>query len=185
MNRRSAWRKAGSPNVPSTDTLTTILNRETLKTTLIFVGKTVDKNVIPGLNDYLQRIQYYDNIQVVIIPELKNAKSLSIEQQKQREGELILKNVSPTDDVILLDEHGKEMRSVEFAQWIHQKQLNSRRLLLVIGGPYGFSPEVKKRANGEISLSKMTFSHQMIRLLIAEQIYRAHTILKNEPYHHE
>ena len=87
-----------------------------MKTTLIFVGKTVDKNVISGLNDYLQRIQHYDNMQVIIIPELKNAKSLSIEQQKQREGELILKNISPTDDVILLDEHGKEMRSVEFAQ---------------------------------------------------------------------
>ena len=149
-----------------------------MKTTLIFVGKTVDKNVISGLNDYLQRIQHYDNIQVIIIPELKNAKSLSIEQQKQREGELILKNIS-------LDEHGKEMRSVEFAQWIHQKQMNSRRLLLIIGGPYGFSSDVKKRANGEISLSKMTFSHQMIRLLLVEQIYRAHTILKNEPYHHE
>lgn len=156
-----------------------------MKTTLIFVGKTVDKNVISGLNDYLQRIQHYDNIQIIIIPELKNAKSLSIEQQKQREGELILKNISPTDDVILLDEHGKEMRSVEFAQWIHQKQMNSRRLLLIIGGPYGFSSDVKKRANGEISLSKMTFSHQMIRLLLVEQIYRAHTILKNEPYHHE
>ena len=156
-----------------------------MKVTLILVGKTTDKHFDAGISDYANRIKHYLPFEIDVIPELKNTKSLSEEQQKEKEGDQILKLLGAGDTVVLLDEHGKEMRSVEFAQWIHQKQMNSRRLLLIIGGPYGFSSDVKKRANGEISLSKMTFSHQMIRLLLVEQIYRAHTILKNEPYHHE
>ena len=156
-----------------------------MKTLLIMVGKTVNKHFVAGINGYCERISHYMPFDTLVIPELKNTRKLTEEQQKVAEGELILKQLQSTDMVVLLDEHGKEMRSVEFAQWIHQKQMNSRRLLLIIGGPYGFSSDVKKRANGEISLSKMTFSHQMIRLLLVEQIYRAHTILKNEPYHHE
>ena len=119
------------------------------------------------------------------IPELKNTKNLSEDQQKQAEGELILKMLQPSDTVVLLDEHGKEYRSVEFARWLEQKRNIARRLVFVIGGPYGFSPAVYARANEQLSLSKMTFSHQMIRLTFTEQVYRACTIIKGEPYHHE
>ena len=106
-------------------------------------------------------------------------------QQKTTEGELILKQIQPSDTVVLLDEHGKEFRSIEFAKWLEQKRNTARRLVFVVGGPYGFSPEVYARANEQLSLSKMTFSHQMIRLVFTEQIYRACTIIKGEPYHHE
>ena len=119
------------------------------------------------------------------IPELKSTKHLSEEQQKQAEGELILKQLQPTDTVVLLDERGKEFRSIEFARWLEQKQQAVRRLVFIIGGPYGFSPAVYARANEQLSLSRMTFSHQMIRLTFTEQIYRACTIIKGEPYHHE
>ena len=121
----------------------------------------------------------------VTIPELKNTKSLSEEQQKQAEGELILKQLQPLDTVVLLDEHGRQYRSIEFARWLSQKQQTARRLVFVIGGPYGFSSDVYARANEQLSLSLMTFSHQMIRLTFTEQIYRACTIIKGEPYHHE
>ena len=123
--------------------------------------------------------------EVVTIPELKNTKNLTEDQQKQAEGELILKQLQPSDTVVLLDEHGKEFRSIEFARWLEQKQQAARRLIFIIGGPYGFSPAVYSRANEQLSLSKMTFSHQMIRLTFTEQIYRACTIIKGEPYHHE
>ena len=119
------------------------------------------------------------------IPELKNTKNLSEDQQKQAEGELILKMLQPSDTVVLLDEHGKEYRSVEFSRWLEQKRNTARRLVFIIGGPYGFSPAVYARANEQLSLSKMTFSHQMIRLTFTEQVYRACTIIKGEPYHHE
>jgi len=122
---------------------------------------------------------------VTVIPELKNTKNLTEAQQKEREGELILKQIQPQDYVVLLDEHGKEMRSVDFARWLSQKQQVCRQLILVIGGPYGFSPAVYARAQEKISLSLMTFSHQMVRLILAEQVYRACTIIKGEPYHHE
>lgn len=122
---------------------------------------------------------------VVTIPELKNTKKLSEEQQKQAEGELILKQLQPSDTVVLLDEHGHEYRSIEFARWLEQKQQTSRRLIFIIGGPYGFSPAVYARADEQLSLSKMTFSHQMIRLTFTEQVYRACTIIRGEPYHHE
>ena len=122
---------------------------------------------------------------IKVLPELKSTKSLTEEQQKYKEGEMILKVVSPSDDVVLLDEHGAEYRSIEFASWLEKKRNSGRNIVFVIGGPYGFSPDVYKRANGKISLSKMTFSHQMVRLIFTEQFYRACTIIKGEPYHHE
>ena len=120
-----------------------------------------------------------------MIPELRNTKSLSEQQQKTQEGELLLKQLQPSDTVVLLDEHGTEHRSVEFAAWLLKKQNTARRLVFIIGGPYGFSEAVYKRANEMVSLSRMTFSHQMVRLVFTEQIYRACTIIKGEPYHHE
>ena len=147
-----------------------------MKTILIQVGKTVNKHFIAGINDYVERIGHYMPFEVVTIPELKNTKNLTEEQQKQAEGELILKQLQPTDTVVLLDEHGKEYRSIEFARWLEQKQQTARRLIFIIGGPYGFSPVVYQRANEQLSLSKMTFSHQMIRLTFTEQIYRACTM---------
>ena len=156
-----------------------------MKTILIQVGKTVNKHFIAGINDYVERINHYMPFDVVTIPELKNTKSLSEEQQKQAEGELILKQLQPSDTVVLLDEHGRQYRSIEFARWLEQKQINARRLVFIIGGPYGFSSDVYSRANEQLSLSLMTFSHQMIRLTFTEQIYRACTIIKGEPYNHE
>ena len=156
-----------------------------MKTVLIQVGKTVNKHFVTVIDDYVGRINHYMPFDVVTIPELKNTKNLSEDQQKQAEGELILKQLQPTDTVVLLDEHGTEFRSIQFARWLEQKQQTSRRLVFVIGGPYGFSPAVYSRANEPVSLSKMTFSHQMIRLTFTEQVYRACTIIKGEPYHHE
>ncbi len=156
-----------------------------MKTILIQVGKTVNKHFQAGISDYVERIGHYMPFEVVTIAELKNTRNLSEEQQKQTEGELILKQLQPADTVVLLDEHGREYRSIDFARWLQQKQQTARRLVFVIGGPYGFSPSVYQRANEQLSLSKMTFSHQMIRLIFTEQIYRACTIIKGEPYHHE
>lgn len=152
---------------------------------LILVGKTTDKHFQAGIADYVERIGHYMPFDVVTVPELKNTKNLSEAQQKQAEGELILKLLQPSDTVVLLDEHGREFRSVDFASWLQQKRNTVRRLVFVVGGPYGFSPAVYGRANEQVSLSKMTFSHQMIRLVFTEQIYRACTIIKGEPYHHE
>lgn len=156
-----------------------------MKTELILIGKTVNKHFVAGINDYVDRIVHYMPFSITTIPELKNTKALTEEQQKTREGELILKQIQPSDTVVLLDEHGKELRSVEMASWLLQKQQTARRLVFVIGGPYGFSQDVYARANEKLSLSKMTFSHQMVRLIFTEQIYRACTIIKGEPYHHE
>ncbi len=156
-----------------------------MKTLLILTGKTTDKNIAAGIVDYTGRIGHYMPFETNVIPELKNTKSLTHEQQKDKEGELILKQIQTADFVVLLDEHGKEYRSVEFASWLQQKQHVAKRLVFVIGGPYGFSDAVYKRADEKVSLSKMTFSHQMVRLIITEQIYRACTIIKGEPYHHE
>lgn len=156
-----------------------------MKTELIQVGKTVNKHFVAGIADYCERISHYMPFQITTIPELKNTKSLTEEQQKEREGELILKLLQPSDTVVLLDEHGKEFRSIEFASWIERQQQSARRLVFVIGGPYGFSDAVYDRANQKISLSRMTFSHQMVRLIFCEQLYRACTIIKGEPYHHE
>lgn len=156
-----------------------------MKVTLILVGKTTDKHFDAGINDYAGRIKHYLPFEITIIPELKNTKSLSEEQQKEKEGEQILKLLTSSDTVVLLDEHGKEMRSIEYAQWLQKKQATAKRLVFVIGGPYGFSPAVYSRADEKISLSKMTFSHQMVRLIFTEQLYRACTIISHEPYHHE
>ncbi len=156
-----------------------------MKITLLVVGKTTDSRLQTMIDDYLQRLKHYLPFEIVVVPELKNAKSLTQDQQKQAEGELILKNVNPATELILLDEHGSEYRSMEFAQWLQKKMTAGRDVVLVVGGPYGFAPAVYARANGKISLSKMTFSHQMIRLLLVEQVYRAMTILRGEPYHHE
>ena len=156
-----------------------------MKTLLILVGKTTDRHFQAGIADYTERIGHYMPFELVTIPELKNTKSLSEDQQKTAEGEQILKLIQPSDTVVLLDEHGRELRSIEFARWLEQKHNTARRLIFIIGGPYGFSPAVYARANEQLSLSKMTFSHQMIRLVFTEQVYRACTIIKGEPYHHE
>ena len=156
-----------------------------MKTELIVVGRTVNKHFIAGIADYSERIGHYMPFSITTIPELKNTKSLTEEQQKQAEGEQILKLIQPSDTVVLLDEHGHEYRSMELASWLEQKRNTARRLVFVIGGPYGFSQAVYLRANEKISLSKMTFSHQMVRLIFTEQLYRACTIIKGEPYHHE
>lgn len=156
-----------------------------MKTVLTVVGKTTNKHIVACINDYVERIGHYMPFTLSVIPELKNTKSLSEQQQKEREGELILGTLQAGDVVVLLDEHGRELRSVDFARWLERKQLSARRLVFVIGGPYGFSPAVYQRADEQLSLSKMTFSHQMVRLVFTEQLYRACTIIRGEPYHHE
>ena len=156
-----------------------------MKITLLLTGKTVDNRLISLIDDYRQRLIHYVPFEIVVLPDLKNAKSLTEDQIKSAEGEAILRFLTPAMDVLLLDEHGKQYRSIEFADFLQRKMSAGRDLVLVIGGPYGFSPAVYERANGQISFSLMTFSHQMIRLMAIEQIYRAMTILRNEPYHHE
>lgn len=156
-----------------------------MKITLIVVGKTADERLQSLISDYQQRLKHYVPFEFVVLPDIKNAKSLSEEQLKTAEGELILARLTPAMDVILLDEHGREFRSIEYAQWLQKKMGSGKDLTLIIGGAYGFSPAVYERANGKISMSQMTFSHQMIRLMAIEQIYRAMTILRGEPYHHE
>lgn len=153
---------------------------------LIVVGKTDSSQVESLLVDYLKRLNFYTKVTFVVLPDLKNRKSFSAESQKRQEEEMILRRVTDADSVVLLDERGDRMRSMEFAEWL-QKRMNSglRKLCFVIGGPYGFSKAVYERANAKISLSDMTFSHQLVRILFAEQLYRAFTILNNEPYHHE
>jgi len=156
-----------------------------MTTTLLFVGKTTDSHINDLCQEYLKRLSHYLPIKVQVIPELRNTKALTPDQQKQAEGELILRAVPQSADLILLDEYGKEYRSIEFAQVIQKKMSSGRDIFFAIGGPYGFSQSVYNRANGKISLSQMTFSHQMVRLFLIEQIYRAMTILRGEPYHHE
>ena len=156
-----------------------------MKIILLLVGKTTNKHIGACINDYVERIGHYVPFELQVIPELKQTKHLTEAQQKQMEGEQLLRALQPTDDVVLLDERGKELRSMEFARWIEQKQHTARRLVFIFGGPYGFSPDLYARAKEMLSLSRMTFSHQMVRLFFTEQIYRACTIIKGEPYHHE
>lgn len=157
-----------------------------MKTILLAIGRTVEKHYITAIDDYLQRTKHFISFDMEVIPELKNTKSLTMEQQKEKEGELLLKAFQPGDVIVLLDEHGKEFRSVDFANWMEKKMSTvNKRLVFVIGGPYGFSSKVYDAAHEKISLSKMTFSHQMIRLIFVEQLYRAMTILQGGPYHHE
>jgi len=153
---------------------------------LITIGKTDNKQLTSLIDGYIKRLGYYIKFSLDIIPDIKNSKNLSEVQQKQKEGELILKKISTTDTLILLDENGKQFDSVDFSSYL-QKHMNSgiKQLVFVIGGPYGFSEDVYKKSNGKLSLSKMTFSHQMIRLFFIEQLYRGFTILRNEPYHHK
>ena len=156
-----------------------------MKVTLLVVGKTTDVHIETLIQEYQKRLAHYIPFALQVIPELKNTKALTAEQQKQAEGELILRATTPATDLILLDEHGKEFRSIEFADYIQKRMSSGRDVVFVVGGPYGFSEAVYQRANGKISLSKMTFSHQMVRLFFLEQLYRAMTILRGEPYHHE
>ncbi len=156
-----------------------------MKITLLVVGKTTDKYLIEGIEKYTKRLIHYCKFQIIEIPELKNTKSLSEEQQKEKEAELIFQKITTTDHVILLDEQGKQFTSIEFSKEINKWMNQSvSSVVFLIGGPYGFDQKIKNRANAEISLSKMTFSHQMVRLFFVEQIYRAYSILKGEPYHH-
>lgn len=152
---------------------------------LIAIGKTDNKQLNSLIDNYINRLKFYIKFSFEVIPDIKNAKNLSESLQKEKEGKLILNQVDTSDILLLLDEKGKQYDSVAFSE-VLQKHMNSgiKQLIFVIGGPYGFSPEVYDRANGKLSLSKMTFSHQMIRLFFIEQLYRGFTILKNEPYHH-
>jgi len=152
---------------------------------LLAIGKTDSKELQNLIEDYQKRLGFYIKFEFEIIPDLKYTKNLTEEQQKQKESELILGKLNTTDILILMDENGKQMNSVSFASYL-QKHMNSgiKQLVFAIGGPYGFSPEVYNKAQGILSLSKMTFSHQMVRLFFIEQLYRAFTILRNEPYHH-
>lgn len=157
-----------------------------MKIKLICVGKTDKKHLIEGEKEYLKRLNHYNSVEKIEIPEIKNAKNLSQEQIKKLEGELILNHIKAGDQVVLLDENGTTFSSIQFASFI-QKKFNGggKNLLFIVGGAYGFSDEIYALSNNKISLSKMTFSHQMVRVFFLEQIYRAFTILKGEPYHHE
>ena len=152
---------------------------------LLAIGKTDNEDLNALIDIYSNRLKHYIKFEFEVIPDLKKVKHLSENEQKQKEGELIVNKLMPTDALILLDENGKQFNSVAFSDYL-QKHMNSgiKQLVFVIGGPYGFSQDVYKKANGKISLSKMTFSHQMVRLFFIEQLYRGFTILKNEPYHH-
>ncbi|MBR1877973.1 MAG: 23S rRNA (pseudouridine(1915)-N(3))-methyltransferase RlmH [Paludibacteraceae bacterium] len=152
---------------------------------LLVIGKTTDSRLSALIDDYAQRLKHYVPFELIIIPDLKNAKAMSEAQIKSTEGNAILSCLTPNTEAVLLDEHGLEFRSIEFADWLQKRMASGKDLTLVVGGPYGFSPEVYARADGKISLSKMTFSHQMVRIFAVEQLYRAMTILRNEPYHHE
>jgi 23S rRNA (pseudouridine1915-N3)-methyltransferase len=157
-----------------------------MKIKVLVIGKTDDKNLQLLIDKYEKRLKHYVKFQMEIIPDLKKTKNLSEKEQKEKEGELLLKKIGPMDQLWLLDEKGEIFRSLEFSTFIQMKMnAGIKQLIFAVGGPYGFSADVYQKAVGQISLSKMTFSHQMIRLFLTEQIYRAFTILKNEPYHHE
>jgi 23S rRNA (pseudouridine1915-N3)-methyltransferase len=153
---------------------------------LLAIGKTDNKNLQTLIEEYTKRLSFYIKFDLEVIPDIKNVKNLSESQQKEKEGELILSKLTATDQLILLDENGKSFSSVGFSDYL-QKKMNTgiKTLVFVIGGPYGFSEEVYQKSQGKISLSEMTFSHQMVRLFFIEQLYRGFTILKNEPYHHQ
>lgn len=157
-----------------------------MKITFLTIGKTEEKYLLEGMEKYLKRLKHYIAVKVLELPELKNTKNLSEDQQKSKEAELIFKNISNTDQLILLDENGVNLTSMQFSGYLSKKMVGGvQNLVFVVGGPYGFSNDVYNRAHDKISLSKMTFSHQMVRLFFIEQVYRAFTIMKGEPYHHE
>lgn len=153
---------------------------------LLFVGRTDSREIKSLIQEYAKRLARYIQLDIEELPDIKASKNLTQEEQKRLEGEIITSAIGPQDEVILMDEHGKQPTSKEFAQLLEQKMLTvPKRLILIIGGPYGFSPEIQERYPQKLSLSKMTFSHQMVRLFLIEQIYRGFTILHNHPYHHE
>lgn len=157
-----------------------------MKILLLAVGKTDEKHLEAGIKKYIDRIGHYVSFEFKLLPDVKNRKNLGFEQQKQAEGELLLAELQPGDGLVLLDENGKQFTSREFSAMLDRKITNGpKRLVFVIGGPYGFSPAVYQRAQESISLSAMTFSHQMVRLIFVEQLYRAFSILRGEPYHHD
>ena len=157
-----------------------------MKFVLLMIGKTNSESLQKLIDDYQNRLLHYLSFETVVIPELKNTKTLSTQEQKEKEADLIFKQIENQDDVILLDEKGKQFSSVAFAGFLEKKMHSSaKRMIFVIGGPFGFSQRIYDRANGMISMSPMTFSHQMIRLIFAEQLYRAMTIIRGESYHHE
>lgn len=157
-----------------------------MKLMLLMIGKTTENSLQSLIQDYVGRLQFYISLEVVVLPELKNTKKLSVSEQKEKEAEMLFKQLEAKDHLILLDEKGKQYSSTEFAQFMGKKlESTIKRTIFVIGGPYGFAERVYERADGMLSLSRMTFSHQMIRLLFTEQLYRAMTILKGENYHHE
>lgn len=157
-----------------------------MKVKLICCGKTVDSYLIEGELNYQNRLKHYFSFERIDLPDLKNTKNLTIHQIKEEEGKLLLKQLSSNQEVILLDEKGKNYSSVEFASYLNLHfTYHFKDLVFIIGGPYGFSQSIYERANGKIRLSDMTFSHQMVRMIFLEQLYRAATINKGEPYHHE
>lgn len=157
-----------------------------MKVVLLTVGKTNDANFIKSIAEYQKRLKFYIPFDIVELPELKNTRSLSEDQQKQLEGDAILSNIDASDLVVLLDDKGSEFTSMQFSAFMQRSMASgAKRLVFVVGGPYGFSQPVYDRANSKLSLSRMTFSHQMVRLIFVEQLYRAMTILRGEPYHHE
>lgn len=163
-----------------------MLTEENVKLHFIVVGKTTDRHLAALIDEYVARVGHYVPFSMEVVPELKNTKSLTVEQQKVREGELLRKVLRDGDYVVLLDEGGREFRSVEFAAWLQGRQsVVARRLVFIVGGPYGFSLDIRALAREKVSLSRMTLSHQMVRLFFVEQCYRAMTILRGEPYHHE
>lgn len=156
-----------------------------MKIELIVVGKTADKRLSSLIDDYLARIAHYSPFEMSVVLEPRNTRSISREEQKRDEGTAVLRRLQAGDCVVLLDEHGAEMNSTELARYIEKRQQSVRRLVFVVGGPYGFSDEMRVRADDKLSLSRLTFSHQMVRLIFVEQLYRAFTIIRGEPYHHE
>lgn len=156
-----------------------------METVVYCIGKTDQVELAQLIERYQNRLKHYTKFSFHIVEDIKNSKNLSEKQQKEAEAKAIEKQLNPSDRVILLDENGKNFTSVAFSEWINKQQLSGvKRLVFLIGGPYGFAPSLYARAEQKIQLSSMTFSHQMVRLFFVEQLYRAHTILKNEPYHH-
>lgn len=156
-----------------------------MKITFLVIGKTEDNYLKEGIDKYVKRLKHYTRLELAEIPELKNTKALTQDQQKTKEAELLFKKITANDYVILLDERGTELSSKQFAGYMEKRAHAGADLVFIVGGPYGFDESVYNRANDKLSLSRMTFSHQMIRLFFTEQLYRAFTILKGEPYHHE
>jgi len=157
-----------------------------MKISLLMIGKTNQENLGKLIQDYHQRLSHYITFEMIVVPELKNIKNIPVAQQKEKEAELLLKQLDVSDEIVLLDENGKLLSSVGFAEFLEKRMLTStKRIVFVIGGPFGFSQRMYQRANFLLSLSPMTFSHQMIRLLFTEQLYRAMTIIRGENYHHQ